>query len=1020
MPTNTSEQGLEALITRAMTGRTYLLEPPHQATSSSVPVSGGTGWLLGDPRHYDRSHCVDLMQLQGFLEATQPQIAEAVAIGVDGPTRRQFLARVEKQIAQRGVVDVLRKGIRHGPHEIQLFYGTPSPGNSRAAELFARNRFSLCRQLAYSNDQTRRALDLALFVNGLPVATFELKNNLTCQDVQHAIRQYQRDRDPREPLFALARCLVHFAVDEQEVQFCTHLQGKDSDFLPFNRGTVSGGSGNPPNPDGLATAYLWDQILTPSSLTDILENYAQVIEKRNPRTGRKTHRQIFPRYHQLDVVCSLLADVAAHGAGRCYLGQHSAGSGKSNSIAWLSHQVGDIIHNGERVFDSVIVVTDRRNLDEQLRNNILDFMQVGATVGAVTGRGSTKTEQLKQFLAAGKKIIICTLQTFPELCRELDEAPQGRRYAVIIDEAHCSQGSKASAALNQALAADGALPEDIDVEDFINTAIEDFVNTVIEQRLQSRGLRPNASYFAFTATAKAKTRELFGTPLPPNGESKIGRRPFHAYTMKQAIEEKFILNVLQYYIPISSYYRLVKTIEADPLFDSKRARSKLRRYVESHDTAIRNKAEIMVDHFLDAVLPLREMKGEARAMVVTGAIERAVQYFHAIRRYLLERRSPYLPIVAFSGEHDFGDGPVSEACLNGFPSSEITSRIQEDPYRFLICADKFQTGYDEPLLQSMYVDKALGGIQAVQTLSRLNRAAPGKKRVFILDFQDNAAAVEAAFADYYKTTLLSEATDPNKLHDLRDSLDQLRVYTWEQVEEFVALFLSNSDRDALQPILNQCRYIYNEQLNEDDQVAFKSKAKAFVRSYDFLATILTYGNPEWEKLSIFLTLLVRALPAPDEDDLTTGMLELIDMDSYRIDKQNQQRIALPDDDATLDPAPVSGGGFKTPPELDPLSVILTSFNDQYGTSFSDEDRIRRLIRDEIVPQVAQDQRYRNAKANTPNTAAIELDAALNRAVDPLFLDQTEFYKQFKDNSLFRNFVRDLVTRLINDNSGKSP
>ena len=1006
MPTDTSEQGLEALITRAMTGRTHLLEPPHQPTPSAVPVGGGTGWLLGDPRHYDRSFCLDLVQMQGFLEATQPAVAEAVQISMDGPTRRQFLARLEKQIGQRGVVEVLRKGIRHGPHEIQLFYGTPSPGNSRAAELFAQNRFSLTRQLAYSNDQTRRALDLALFVNGLPVATFELKNNLTCQNVRHAIEQYKTDRDPREPLFAFARCLVHFAVDEQEVSFCTQIQGKDSDFLPFNRGTTSGGSGNPPNPDGLATAYLWEQILTPSSLTDILENYAQVIEKRNRRTGRKTYKQIFPRYHQLDVVRSLLADVAAHGAGRCYLGQHSAGSGKSHSIAWLSHQVGDITHNGERVFDSVIVVTDRRNLDEQLRNNILDFMQVGATVGAVTGRGSSKTEQLKQFLAAGKKIIICTLQTFPELCSQLDQAPQGRRYAVIIDEAHSSQGSKASAALNQAIAADGALPDDIDVEDFINTAIE--------ARMRSRRLRPNASYFAFTATAKAKTLEIFGTPLPPDGEGKVGRRPFHVYTMKQAIEEKFILNVLQYYTPINSFYQLIKTIEADPLFDSKRARAKLRRYVESHDTAIRNKAEIMVDHFLDDVVPLREMKGEARAMVVTGAIERAVQYFHAVREYLRERRSPYLPIVAFSGDHDFGDGPVSEASLNGFPSSEITSRIQEDPYRFLICADKFQTGYDEPLLQAMYVDKALGGIQAVQTLSRLNRAAPGKKRVFILDFQDNAAAVEAAFADYYKTTLLSEATDANKLHDLRDSLDQLRVYSWEQVEEFVALFLGNSDREALQPILNQCRQIYSEQLNEDDQVAFKSKAKAFVRSYDFLATILTYDKPEWEKLSIFLTLLVRALPAPEEDDLTKGMLELIDMESYRIEKQEQRSVPLPDQDSTLDPAPVSAGGFGPEPELEPLSVIVTNFNEQYGTSFSDEDRIRRLIRDEIAPQVAQDQRYRNAKANTPNTAEIELDAALNRVVDPLFLDQTEFYKQFKDNDLFRNFVREIVKKLITD------
>jgi type I restriction enzyme R subunit len=1012
MPTDTSEQGLEALITRAMTGRTHLLEPPHQITPTAVPVSGGTGWLLGDPRHYDRNFCLDLVQLQGFLEATQPVVAEAVQISVDGPTRRQFLTRLEKQIGQRGVVEVLRKGIRHGPHEIQLCYGTPSPGNSRAAELFAQNRLSLTRQLAYSSDQARRALDLALFVNGLPVATFELKNNLTCQNARHAIEQYMTDRDPREPLFSFARCLVHFAVDEQEVSFCTHLQGKASEFLPFNQGSASGGSGNPPNPAGLATAYLWQRILTPASLTDILENYAQVVEKKNRHTGRKTYKQIFPRYHQLDVVRSLLADVAAHGVGRCYLAQHSAGSGKSNSIAWLSHQVGDVTHNGERVFDTVIVVTDRRNLDEQLRDNILDFMQVGATVGAVTGRGSSKTQQLRQFLEAGKKIIICTLQTFPELSRQLDNAPPGRRYAVIIDEAHSSQGSKASAALNQSLA-DGSQSQDEDAD------MEDLVNEVIEERMRSRKLLANASYFAFTATPKPKTLELFGIPLPPDGEGKIGRRPFHVYTMKQAIEEQFILNVLEYYMPVSSYYRLAKMIEADPLFDSKRARGKLRRYVESHDTAIRSKAEIMVDHFLDDVLPLRQMKGEARAIVVTGSIERAVQYFGAFRTYLAERRSPYLPIVAFSGEHNFGDGPVSEASLNGFPSSEITSRIQDDPYRFLICADKFQTGYDEPLLQAMYVDKLLGGIQAVQTLSRLNRAAPGKKRVFVLDFQDNADAVQAAFADYYKTTLLSEETDPNKLNDLRDSLDQLRVYTWEQVEEFVGLFLSNSDREALQPILNQCRQIYTEQLNEDDQVAFKSKAKSFVRSYDFLATILPYANPEWEKLSMFLTLLVRALPAPEEDDLTKGMLELIDLDSYRIDKQKPGCLPLPDDDATLDPAPISGGGFKPEPELDPLSVIVTNFNEQYGTSFNDEDRIHRLIRDEIAPQVSRDQRYRNAKANTPNTAEIELDAALNRVVDPLFLDQTEFYKQFKDNNLFRNFVRAYVKGLINNNTGES-
>ena len=429
---------------------------------------------------------------------------------------------------------------------------------------------------------------------------------------------------------------------------------------------------------------------------------------------------------------------------------------------------------------------------------------------------------------------------------------------------------------------------------------------------------PNASYFAFTATPKNKTLEIFGEPEPqPDG--KVKHRPFHSYTMKQAIQEGFILDVLKNYTPVDSYYKLVKKIEDDPEFDTKRAKKKLRRYVESHDHAIRLKAEIMVDHFHEQVLALNKIGGQARAMVVTSGIERAIQYYHAIRDYLEERKSPYQAIVAFSGEHEYGGAKVTEASLNGFPSSEIADKIQEDPYRFLICADKFQTGYDEPLLHTMYVDKVLSGIKAVQTLSRLNRAHPQKHDVFVLDFMNDADTIQEAFADYYRTTILSEETDPNKLHDLKAALDGYQVYSPTQVEQLVELYLGGADRDKLDPILDACVAVYKEQLDEDGQVDFKGKAKAFMRTYDFLASILPYTNAEWEKLSIFLNFLMPKLPAPMEEDLAKGILEAIDMDSYRVEKKAAMKIPLPDEDAEIEPVPTSGGGRKPEPELDRLS-----------------------------------------------------------------------------------------------------
>jgi type I restriction enzyme R subunit len=988
---DTTERGLEELIARAMTGRTDVLAPEYVASETSAPVAGGTGWILGDPKHYEREFCVDLVQLRGFLTATQEDLVDALQLETDGPTRRKFLARLQGEITKRGTIDVLRHGIKDGPHQVDLFYGTPSPGNAKAAERYAANRFSITRQLRYSLDETQLALDLALFINGLPIATFELKNSLTKQTVEDAVQQYQRDRDPREKLFEFGRCVVHFAVDDHEVRFCTHLKAKGSWFLPFNPGW-NDGAGNPPNPIGLKTDYLWKRILTRDGLTDILENYAQIVATEDPRTKKKSTAQIWPRYHQLDVVRKLLADARTHGAGQRYLIQHSAGSGKSNSIAWLAHQLIGLANDRTTTFDSIIVVTDRKILDKQIKDTIKQFAQVGATVGHAEHSGD-----LRKFIAEGKKIIISTVQKFPFILEDIGGEHRGRRFAIVIDEAHSSQGGRTSAALSQALSVEGAGDDDETIEDRINRLME------------AKKLLPNASYFAFTATPKNKTLEIFGAAEPqPDGTVK--HRPFHSYTMKQAIQEGFILDVLRYYTPVQSYYKLTKKIESDPEFDSRRAKKKLRHYVESHDHAIRLKAEIMVDHFHEQVLALNKIGGEARAMVVTSGIERAIQYYHAISDYLKERKSRYKAIVAFSGEYEYGGTKVTEASLNGFPSGQIADEIREDPYRFLICADKFQTGYDEPLLHTMYVDKVLSGIKAVQTLSRLNRARPKKHDVFVLDFMNDADTIQMAFADYYRTTILAEETDPNKLHDLKATLDGHQVYTQAQVDEFVSLYLGGADRDRLDPILDACVADYRERLDEDGQVDFKGKAKSFLRTYGFLSSILPYSSAEWEKVSIFLTFLVPKLPAPVEEDLSRGILEAIDMDSYRVEKQAAIRIQLPDAEAEIEPVPTAGGGHKPEPELDRLSNILKAFNDQFGNiPWSDADRVHKLITEDIPNRVAADEAYSNARKNSDKqNARIEHDKALQRVMTAVLNDDTQLFKQFMDNEGFRRWLTDTM------------
>ena len=994
MPTDTTERGLERLICTALTGSPCDPGTTLVGEVREAPAVYGADWVCGNPGDYDREYCVDLVQLTAFLRNTQPEVVEKLGLRENGPTRRQFLTRLQGEISKRGTIDVLRKGVKHGPRHVDLFFGAPSVGNEKAQARYDANRFSVTRQLRYSQAEAGLALDLALFINGLPVATFELKNNLTKQTVDDAVQQYRRDRNPREKLFELGRCVAHFAVDEHEVRFCTHLKGKASWFLPFNLGEDDG-AGNPPNPKGIKTEYLWRKVLARASLTDILENYAQVIVEKDEKTTHKTKTQIWPRYHQLDVVRNLLDDARRHGAGRRYLIQHSAGSGKSNSIAWLAHQLIGLSGEQEPVFDSIIVVTDRRILDRQIRDTIKQFAQVGATVGHAEHSGD-----LRKFIESGKKIVISTVQKFPFILDEIGNQQRGRRFAIIIDEAHSSQGGRTSAALSQALSEAGAEAGDETFEDKINRLME------------ARKLLPNASYFAFTATPKNKTLEIFGK-AEAQADGTVKHLPFHAYTMKQAIQERFILDVLASYTPVQGYYRLAKTVVGDPEFDTNRARKKLRRYVEGHDYAIRLKAEIMVDHFHEQALAGGKIGGQARAMVVTGGIERAIQYYDALSAYLAERKSPHRAIVAFSGEYDYGGKKVSEASLNGFPSAQIAKKIQVNPYRFLICADKFQTGYDEPLLHTMYVDKILSGIKAVQTLSRLNRAYPKKHDVFVLDFMNDTDTIREAFEPYYRTTILADETDPDRLHDLQADLDGYQVYSQEQVDDLTERFLEGEPRDRLDPTLDACSTAYRTELDEDSQVDFKGKAKTFIRTYGFLSMVLPYVNAEWEKRSIFLNLLVPKLPAPKEEDLSRGILEAIDMDSYRVEKRSAMNIQLSDGDGEIEPIPMSGGVQKPDPEMESLSNILKEFNERFGNiAWEDADRVHRLITEDIPARVAADSAYRNAcrRADRQN-ARIELGQALARVMTAMVNDDTQLFKYFADNEGFKRWLTDSVFNL---------
>lgn len=977
--TNTKESGLEALIVK------WLVD--HN------------DYEQGTNADYNREYAVDETRLFRFLQDTQPDALEKLGIFKSALKKKQFLNRLQGEIAKRGIIDVLRNGVKIYPANLIMFYLTPTENNVKAKEMFEKNIFSVTRQLQYSMDATRLALDICLFINGLPVITFELKNQLTKQDVDDAVEQYKTDRDPRELLFQFKRCMVHFAVDDARIKFCTKLDGKSSWFLPFDKG-YNDGAGNPPNPDGLMTDYLWKDILTKLKLSRIIENYAQVVVEEDPETKKKSVKQIFPRYHQLDCVEKLLADVKENGIGKRYLIQHSAGSGKSNSISWLAHQLIGLEQDGHPMIDSVLVVTDRRILDKQIRDNIKQFMQVANTVAWAEHSGD-----LRKAIQDGKRIIITTIEKFPYVVPDIGASHKQNRFAVIIDEAHSGQSGRNSAQMNLALS--GLASEDeMDNEDKINAMME------------GRKLLTNASYFAFTATPKNKTLETFGVPYQDGDDVK--HRPFHVYTMKQAIQEGFILDVLKYYTPIASYYKLMKTVQDDPMFDKKRAQKKLRSFVESDSYTIAQKAEMMVEHFHEQVISKGKIGGQARAMVVSSSIPRCIEYYYAINKCLANRHSPYKAIVAFSGEHKYqGQEPaLTSAAMNGFPDAKIPATFKTDPYRLLIVADMFQTGFDEPLLHTMYVDKMLYDIRAVQTLSRLNRCHPQKHDTFVLDFYNKPAMIEEAFSRYYRTTLLSGETDPNKLYDLIATMEDYQVYSESHVEKLVDLYLNGAERDRLDPILDACAAIYKD-LDTEDQIKFKSAAKAFCRTYGFLGAILPYGNADWERLSIFLNLLIPKLPSPRDDDFSEGILDVIDLDSYRLEAQECMSIKLEDADSEVPPVPAGKTGHIVNPEMDLLSIILNDFNDMFGNiNWNDADNVRRQIL-EIPDMVAKDERYQNAMKNSDEqNARMESERALQQVIFAIMADNMELFKQFQDNPSFKKWLSDLVFNMTYEPQGK--
>ena len=965
-------------------------ESPHYG--ETVPG----GYRKRSPEEYDRALCLLPRDVVDFVLATQPREWEKLKQHHGTAVREQFLRRLASEIERRGALDVLRTGIKDSGCKFRLAYFRPASGlNEETRRLHAANLFSVVRQVHYSQ-KNEKSLDLVLFLNGIPIFTAELKNPLTGQDVEDAIRQYKTDRDPREPLFAYGRCLAHFAVDPDLVYVTTHLDGARTRFLPFNQGKY-GGAGNPPVPPtrkGYATGYLWEETWARDSVLDLVRQFIHEVEEEDEK-GRKTGKRflIFPRYQQLDCVRKLVVDARAQGAGQRYLIQHSAGSGKSFTIAWLAHQLATL-HDAEdrRVFDSIVVVTDRRVLDRQLQTTMRQFEQ---TLGVVENIDTT-SRQLKEALESGKTIIVTTLQKFPVIAKEIGELP-GKRFALIVDEAHSSQSGESTKSLKAVLAS-GSLEEAEAEEAGAETPEEELEGLVLAE-MEKRGRLANLSTFAFTATPKPKTLELFGR------RRADGRfEPFHLYTMRQAIEEGFILDVLANYTTYTAYWRLLKKIEDDPRYDKKKAEYLLKSFVELHPHAIGEKVRVMVEHFAAQVQG--EIGGRAKAMIVTRSRLHAVRYRLAVDRYVAERGHPFKALVAFSGTVKDRGQSYTEAGMNGFSETQTAKTYERPANRFLIVANKFQTGFDQPLLHTMYVDKKLGGVNAVQTLSRLNRTlAPEKKGAMVLDFANEADAIRAAFEPYYETTLLSEVTDPHLLYEIQTRLAAFPVYTQADVDRFAKLYFDpKATQDQLYSMLAPIVERFRE-ISEEEKHDFRGQLTDYVRLYAFLAQVLTFADTDLEKLYAFARHLRRLLPA-DRAELPREVQQNIDMESYRLQQTGSGKIALERRPGVLEPVGTKASHGTAAEELETLSRIIAELNERFGLKLGPEHRVTLgQMMEKLDADAGLDA---SARVNSRENVRLTFDQKVEQVIQEIVDSNFDLYKRITDDRAFGEVVKNFL------------
>lgn len=1007
MPSQTNELALEASIEKILAGTSLEdLKQEGSLNERKELYRSGKGYYIGYPSDFNAKYALDEERFWHFIETTQGE--ELAKLQKQSDWKLKILERFDRLIKKYGILRLLKKGLEVDDAHFTLFYVAPLASSSQAIkDNFEKNEFSVTRQLRYSNANPLEEIDMVFFINGIPFATMELKNHWTGQNAKvHGINQYKFKRDITQPLLNFGRCIVHFTVDTDEAYMTTKLDGANTFFLPFNLGN-NNGKGNPPNPFGHKTAYLWDEVFTRDSIANIIQHFVRLDGKENEPLSKKT--LYFPRYHQMDVVRKLVRHVSINGTGQTYLIQHSAGSGKSNSITWLAYQLIETYPVNENtqgskgianpLFDSVIVVTDRRILDKQLRDNIKDFSEIKNIIAA-----TFNSRDLKTALESGKKIIITTLQRFPFIIDGISDLSD-KNFAVIIDEAHSSQGGTTSDKMNQAM---GNLPSEEDTED---------AQDKILAAMQSRKMRGNASYFAFTATPKNSTLEKFGSK-----QTDGSYQPFHLYSMKQAIEEGFILDVLANYTTYRSYYEISKSIEDNPLFDTTKAQKKLRAFVERDPRTIATKAEIMLDHFTTHVVNKKLLKAKAKAMVVTQSIESAINYYLAIKDILKAKGNPFDVVIAFSGTKKINGIEYMEDGLNGFPEKDTKDKFDEDQYRVLVVANKYLTGFDQPKLTAMYVDKKLQGVLAVQALSRLNRSANklGKRTedLFVLDFFNSTEEIKDAFDPFYTSTTLSRATDVNVLHELKASLDDAGVYESYEVEDFVLKYFDKVDAQLLSPIIDIAAQRFNHDLElEDAQKAdFKIKAKQFVKIYGQMASILSFEMLSWEKLYWFLKFLIPKLIVADPDAAMDGLLDTVDLATYGLERVTlNSSISLDDSETLLDPQnPNPRGAHGKDEEEDPLDLIVKSFNERWfqGWEATPEDQRVKFISLSKMMMAHPD--FQTKVADNPDASTQEL--AFYKIFDDVMAKQRknelDLYRLIAKDDSFKQAFIDTMKRMV--------